>query len=186
MNCCVFSIFLGVVFPSKKRPAETHVNNIPISHRKLGIDFCLGLSTLPSFWGFSTAGHFPSTEFPSSYGCRCWYRLWYWSLCLFSCCFFSQILPLVNITMKNHHHFGDVFGTCFPTTFKPSNKSKEAEMALLKGQSLAPEVMQLVNARFPTTCGKRGICLKDVFKDEVYRWIEGTIQGNPEETKSFT
>ena len=41
-------------------------------------------------------------------------------------------------------------------------------MALLKGQSVAPEVMQLVNAR-NNDLWEKWICLKHVFKDEVYR-----------------
>ena len=90
--------------------------------------------------------------------------------------------------VKYHHEkpppFGEYFWNMFSNHLKPSNKSKEAEMALLKGQSLAPEVMQLVNARNNDLWEKcfLSTCLKMRF----YRWIEGTIQGNPEENEEFT
>ena len=62
----------------------------------------------------------------------------------------------ITINLTTPHLVGIFFEHFFPTTL--SNKSKEAEMALLKGQPLAPEVMQLVNVRNGHLGGQWSCC----------------------------
>lgn len=59
-------------------------------------------------------------------------------------------------------------------------------MALLKGQSLAPEVMQLVNARFPNDLWEKWICLfRTCLKMRFIVELKEQYKGNPEEKDEF-